>query len=396
MSIRLSCPSCNTSFTLPDLPADGRALCPRCGDRFPIHSYEEAAGAAATPVPPPSIARRNQARRSLMRGVIVLVGLGVLGLAAGLIAYNLRERDGVPSTEPASPPTASVVPAVQLTGLAYLPADDNVVLAIQPGPILTYAASQHLDPRSSLVGAGIPVELLDGLDKAGLSLSQIDHIAGGTSLGDDKVVLRFTLVIVFRHPPDESALLGQLKAREAIGKKRWEIELANLPASLARVSPIIWVFGMDNKDFQGVEHGGYGPGGTQLPPSLTAEIANRIPPTAAVWAAVADERWAEKPAIKLIAQMGKGIKKEWLAALAKGRGATIALSFDHPPRLHLFLRLADDKAAEQVRAYFARHSTETDGARHGGAGELAYYDAPTDPEKVLSDLKQLLADAVKP
>src|SRR6266545_3188806 len=40
MSVRLSCPSCNTGFALDAIPADRRAACPRCGDVFPIRGLD--------------------------------------------------------------------------------------------------------------------------------------------------------------------------------------------------------------------------------------------------------------------------------------------------------------------------------------------------------------------
>src|SRR5207248_4987942 len=44
MSVRLSCPSCNTGFALDALPADRRATCPRCGDVFPVRGGDEETG----------------------------------------------------------------------------------------------------------------------------------------------------------------------------------------------------------------------------------------------------------------------------------------------------------------------------------------------------------------
>src|SRR5256885_1218881 len=44
MSLRVSCPYCNTSFALPGVPQTGRAACPRCADTFAVKPPEDEPG----------------------------------------------------------------------------------------------------------------------------------------------------------------------------------------------------------------------------------------------------------------------------------------------------------------------------------------------------------------
>src|SRR5437868_1184384 len=153
MPVRLSCPSCNTAFTLPELPPDRRATCPRCGDAFAVRTWEDV-GPEATAAEPQPAPAKPAVRRSLTPFVVARLGLGV---------------------------------------------------------------------------------------------EQIDHIAGGTSLGDRDVEFRLTLVVVLRDPladPDE--FLDKIKAQRKVvgGRERFKVQLGQLTATLTVVSPTVLVFGL--------------------------------------------------------------------------------------------------------------------------------------------------------
>ena len=49
----------------------------------------------------------------------------------------------------------------------------------------------------------------------------------------------------------------------------------------------------------------------------------------------------------------------------------------------LFLTVADESTAEGVRSYFAKWAERNGQVSHGGAGELAFLNAPIDPVKTL-------------
>jgi hypothetical protein len=387
--VRLSCPSCNSSFTRAELPADRRAACPRCGDVFPVRTWEEVAPAAPE-APAPQPARRERAAWSVRRAVLVALAMGFVGLVAGLGVYYSRGPRPAPGG-PDPPPSAGATPPAELVGVGYLPADSAVVFVLQPGPMLAYAERTGQDFRDLGARAGLPNAFFDTLEKLDLAPRRIDHVAGGLSVAE----ARFTLVLVLRRPfDDEEAFLRGVKATRGNNPEgRYGVELAGLPLTLARVSPTVWVFGFDaRKDLEAVDRGGYGAGGRQFARGL-AEMIGRVPPNGAAWLATDDQRWDDKPlAAVALRQFGE---KPGRAVLEKGRALVAALSFGDPPRLRLFVKAADEAAAGQVRQYFAGRAASDDKVSHGGAGELAFYDTPVDPAAARATLRRLLADAAR-
>jgi hypothetical protein len=289
----------------------------------------------------------------------------------------------------------NATPPTQLVGLGYLPAECNVVFAVQPGPLLAYATRTNQEPRELLTRVGIPAQVLAALDQLGLTLPQIDHIAGG--VGDKD--LRVAFVLVLKQPlADEDQFLKKLQAKPAAGKKtRYAVDLAKLPLMLARVSPTVWVFGLNEEDFAPVDKGGFGPGGKQFRGSESEgfrQMLGSVPPEAAVWVAADDDRdWTQKPVMNLLPLPPNA--KKGLAALNSFRGGLFALSFGEQPRLRLFVRTADTATAERVRVYFQARAIETESATAGGDGVFALFDAPFDPATGRSTLQRFLSDATK-
>lgn len=395
MSVRLSCPSCNTAFALPALPDDRRATCPRCGDAFPVRTFTEVAEPeAASPADAPHTPPRSRGLSAGWALVVVLL-MGVVGLGVGVWMYQGRPRA---NDEPEQRKPEVVLAPAELSGLGYLPADTNVAFAAQPGPVIAYAARHNRDPRDLLVKAGIPVQLLDAVSNTGLTLAQIDHLAGGTCFGDGVFEMRFALVLVLHRPiADEDTFLDKLKAKPLPGpRERHEAEFANLPVkmTLAKVSPTVWVFGADaKKDMEAADRGGYGAGGKQFPTGLVEMITQRVPPDAAAWAATDDGAWADKPGVKLLVLLLK--KGEWLAPMARGRAVAASLSLGDDPRLRLFVKAADAETGQKLRDYFKEKAATDEKVRHGGGGELAFYDAPVDPADSFATLERFLRDAGK-
>lgn len=398
---RLSCPSCNTSFTLPELPADRRAACPRCGDVFPIRTFTEEAAATPQVSPQSPATRRAFGRWSVARSLAVALTMGLVGLGVGLWVYH--NRGGTPPRdEPEAPrPEAEVLPPTKLRGLGYLPADTNLAFAVQPGAVLQYAVKIGRDPREFILKTGIPAKVLDTVAELGLTLPQIDHLAGGTYIGNGNVELRLTLALVLRRPPaDEDAFLARLKAKKQPGGKvRYDVELGSLPMAVERVAPTIWVFGLalgddPKRNFEAVEKGGYGPGGGHFPAGLREMIATRVPPDSAAWFATNDESWADKPGVRLV--LGELMKrKEWLPTLERGRAAAAALSLGDEPRVRLFVTAADEATGQRLREYFRERAAKDERVRHGGGGGLAFLDAPIDPTEAFATLQRFIGEAKK-
>jgi hypothetical protein len=313
---------------------------------------------------------------------------GLFGFAVWFLADSPR----APNPEPKAPPAITATPPARLVGLGYLPAECNVVFAVQPGPLLEYAARTKQEPRELLAKAGVPEQLLGVLDTIGLP--KIDHIAGGAPIGDI-VDLRVALVLVLKQPlADEEAFRNRLKAKPGTGKHKYDtVQLANAPFMMARVSPTVWVFGFSEGDFSAVEKGGFGPGGTQFRGSDSdglRKMLTSVPVEAAVWVAADDDHdWTQKPLVRLLASQSPEAKKG-LPALGGGRGGLFALTFGDKLRMRLFVRTAETATAKHLRAYFLARTAELESATAGGEGTFALFDAPYDPkivQRFLADLK---------
>lgn len=391
MSIRLSCPSCNTEFVLSALPDSRRASCPRCGDVFPVRTYTEVAGDAVPPTHgEPEHASRTQGEGRRMVGVFAaaLVLIALAGLPPFIVYYT---RTKAKPHEPAATPTLTATPPAKLAALGHLRADCNLVFAVQPGPLLHYAARVKQEPRDVLAQAGLPDVLRGTVEQLGVPLTQIDHLAGGLSLGDGDDTLRLTLVMVLNQPlADEAEFLKRLKAKPVAGKKdRHDVMVGKFPLLLTHAAPTVWVFGLDDKDFDALGRG-HGPGGEQFRDRVKKMIAT-APSDAAVWAAADDERdWTQKPIVKLIGQSAEA--KKWLPAVKDGRGGLLAVSLGEQPRLRLHVRTASDDTGARVRAYFAERAKETESATATGGDASAQFDAPFDANSGKL-LQRFLSDA---
>jgi hypothetical protein len=398
MSVRVSCPYCNAGFALIEVPPTGRADCPRCGERFPVRAGDpSAAGPPAPPAgpgaqysvlsttPPAHAAGRANSVKPAGRTALVAAA-AVLVLAAGLGVYLSRGGSG-PAPEGDPPPDAAAVPPLSLRGLGYLPPGTNVAFAVRPGPVLEYAARTGKDPVDILTKAGVPASTLGSLAKAGVTLQQIDHVAGGVAVPDaGGGELRFAVAVVLRRPPaDEDEFLKALKARRT-GPGRdagYAAEFAGLPLAMARASATDWVFALSDRDAGAA-------GGRELAPGLREAVAEKVPADAAAWVATDSARWADKPAVRLA--VGRFGRPEWLPALGQGRAAVAGLSLGEEPQVRLSVRCADAPTGDRLAAYFRSKATG-EGARAGGDGEWASFDAPFDPSAGFGPFRRMLDEA---
>ncbi|MDY3552247.1 zinc-ribbon domain-containing protein [Gemmata sp. JC717] len=397
MSIRLSCPSCNHGFVLPALPEHRRATCPRCGDVFPIRTYTEVPDEAApadTSAPAKVVdIRPRWPRRLLIAGAAALL-LALVG--ATWVVYDIgrgmRNMDDPPGVARPEPETAT-----ELTALRYLRGNANIVFAIRPEPVIAYAERTKQQPGDVLKRSGLPDGLGGAVEQLGVPLAQVDHLAGGLELGEGDDALRLTLVLVLKQPPaDEDTFLSKLKARPVAGKRdRYEVAVGRFGLLLARVSPTVWAFGLDEKDFTAIETG-------EPRPAAAAQfrgddrsglrgMIRAVPADAAVWVAADDDRdWTQKPALKLFGSAPE--VKKWLTAVKDGRGGALSVRLGEQPQVQLRVRAVDDATAERVRAYFAARAGELPSARSGGEGALAEFDSPFNADTGRL-LQRFLADA---
>ncbi len=358
----LSCPYCNHSFTT---EAEGRVSCPRCG--------ESIAGRSEAVAPPVRVTYDNRLPKQHPFSAVLVV-LAVLVLSGLVIAYLLIPRakpDRVPPD-----PLEFATPPLQLSGLGYLPSNCNLVFAVQPGPLLVYAEKTKQDPVELLTKNRVPASVLGALAQAGITLQQIDHFVGGFLIPDLNEEPRICLVLVLRTPlADEARFLEQLNAKRSESANRFEVKFDNLPMKLSKVSGTTWVFGFTEKDLVGAE----------LSPSCRELIREWVPTDAAMWVAADTARWSEKPILKLL-------KKEWLPILAKGRAATVSLSFADEAKLRVAVRCVDTDASDKLFAYFKGKAT---GERSlaSSAGEWTKLEVVADPKDTFTTVKGFLDDA---
>ena len=305
----------------------------------------------------------------------------IMALIAAFAFWKIRQEQKRSEIPPpvVLPPSTNATPPLELRGLGYLPSNCNLVFAVQPGPLLMYAERTKQDPVELLTKNRVPASMLGSLAAAGITLQQIDHIAGGFYIPDENEEPRICLVLVLHQPlGDEAVFLDQLKGKrdEKAGENRFEVRFDNLPLKMAKASPTIWLFGFTEKDLSG-ESG--------LSPSCRELIGEWVPKDAAAWIAADTARWSEKPLLKLV-------KKEWLPLLAKGRAATVSASFASEAKLRVAVRCVNAETSDKLFAYFKGKATG-ERSLSSAAGDWAKLELTADPQELFATLKGFLDDA---
>ncbi|HEY2910137.1 MAG TPA: hypothetical protein VGI99_07820 [Gemmataceae bacterium] len=362
----LSCPYCNHAFAA---SSASRVVCPRCGETVPGRSAE----AAPAPFDPFStdISAVVKSRLKFAAVAIAVIFVVIAGTVAKYILDERRKQKQLPP----QPVVASLPHApLQLPALNHLPPGTNLVIAIQPGPIVAVAERTNQDPVAILMQAGIPESVLGALVKAGITLQQIDHAAIGIDVPSKDQELRLCIALSFRQPlPDEAAILRQLQAKPSGSPGRFEVQVDKFPLQMARVSKTLWLFGLGEKDLAGAS-------GSPLPADFQEVIGQHIPSDAAIWAAAAPANWNDKPILKLL-------KKDWLALVGSRRAA--ALAFAEAGRLSLALQSETPQDADKLRNYFKSRATGEHSTANG-TGNWATLSIPIEPKAASSALADLV------
>lgn len=348
MAGRVSCPYCNATTELGDVPASGRVSCSRCGEAFPVkHSPAALNGQPAGPYPAPPTAAPPVARAFVPLALIGLL-LGSVVLGGGLYAI-LRTKPTPPSDTgtPATGKPPAVFPPAAVPGLQYLPAETNVAFAVQPGPLLASAERTGTDPQKLLASVGIPDRVTATLAQLGLTLARIDHLAGGAVV-DDKSPLRVVLVLALRSPhPDEAAFLKALTATKPADSAvpgHYRVQVSGVPADMVKAGDrtyVLFLVGVDPKDPAGVAN----PARSGVPVPLKESVA-KLSPASVAWVATASEAWAEKKTVAAVAQILK--QPDIPKRLAPVRAVAAGLSLEPDPRLGVLVRGKDADAVAEL------------------------------------------------
>ncbi len=357
MTVPVSCPYCNASVSLAGVPPTGRALCPRCGEAFPVRpsSGEETPplSVASANGPPHELPRADSPPvQSLRPPVLLGLALGLVVLGVGL--YLVFRNPGGGVTDPAdtgpSKPAATVPPAA-LAGLAYLPPETNIAFAVQPGPVLARAEQTQTDPRAAFAGAGVPDRVLATLDRIGLKPEQIHHVAGGLTLAKDRP-MKAVVALRLREPlADRTAFLKHLKATQttaASGQVRYSVDLGGLAMVMTSPDPRTYLFALDPADLEPPAR--TGPPDAHLPAGLR-ESLGRLSPASFAWAATDADDWVANPGLKVLAALAK--RPDLPARLAGVRALAVSVSLEPEPRLTASIRAADTDAAKMLQERMA-------------------------------------------
>jgi hypothetical protein len=333
-----SCPHCNSVVSV----EAGRVPCPRCGELFDTAAAEQlphdAAESPVAPLPPkPGFLYSRTA-------ILLSFGLAFLIFAVGMAVVRPWEPR-VTQKQEIRPPV--VVSPLGLSGLAYLPPTTNVAAAVQPMPLLAYAAITKTDPRKFLIDAGVPEQVFATLDRAGVPLDQIDHLVVGATFrtGAGQVLPDVTACLKLTRPiADEEKFLTALKAEKNSQQSKVGHTVYNVTSGLlmTKLDGQTYLFGMDADDlaFHDKPHAA---GGGHLPKELREAMTSKVSPASFVWLATDTQDWAAKDVVK-IAALSQTLKDR-IEKLKAVRGAAAGLSLEPDPELRLGVRWADAAGA---------------------------------------------------
>ena len=387
MSVRVSCPFCNTAFDLPTVPPSRRTPCPRCGESVPIKQPTTGENAVKSPLPEMS---RNgeplepylpppQPAPEVARALIPLFGLG-LGLVVLVIGiwffdlFGLNRPEPVP-TVPAPPKAPTTWPPVAVPGLAYLPPQMNVVAAVQPRAVVAYAERTQTDAKQLLAKAGVPARVFATLDQLGLPPERVEAVVLGLAVSNENAIPRGFLVLTLTAPPtDEAAFLKGLKASRFVapsGAARYKVDLGGLPVEMTTASATVYVFATDGKDLEQDWTATKTRGVGHLLTGLRDSFA-KLSPASVVWLATDNADWATMQPIDLASKTLN--RPEILTRLAGVRAGAIGVAFEPDPVVRASVRgdgkLTQPQLREKLRDLLGDRGTVD------GEGEWATGEAP--------------------
>jgi hypothetical protein len=211
----LFCPYCNARVGRTEpLHAGERLNCPRCGESFAYRPPEEGVNgqgeshAAGIPQPPEESLSppRPPNRKTALRILFVMGVMAALALTWALATVDFRRDNDYKNKRhdvivPPGQAGGSTAPA-ELAGLGYLPADVNVLAALQVREALRLPEGKAF---LNQLRKGPFAFVLNAVEKSsGLSWEEIDHVVVGAHLSDK--LPRVTLVVHTAQPYKADAI----------------------------------------------------------------------------------------------------------------------------------------------------------------------------------------------
>jgi hypothetical protein len=371
-----TCPYCNAQLPA---GAEGRVLCPRCGETVsltrrpstiqerpdspwappPISFVTEAPTAATSHAANPK--RANRIVAGIVLGVMTL--MATTGLIYALVTVHVRrehDRELPPKMRKAfdifrkkeTQPSEPVAPAL-LAGLGYLPPGTNVVAGVHVEELLARPAGKELRGQGITIG-GVALRLDSVKERIGLSANEIDHLLLGVQMREDKD-LEWTppayLVVRTRKPYDGDSVKKALRASRPHdlpapeGGKRsvYSAKIQDVPLLLWLADEQTFVLGLFTK----MEDVPLTPqeGASQLPSELRQVLDQRLRAGVPVWLAGHSANWEQTLLPKLLSRW-KTVPV--LSRFRDVRTFDIALEQGKPVRLIGSFRCADEASARRI------------------------------------------------
>lgn len=176
MPLTVSCPYCNSRVSAPpELPSNGRMICPRCDESISLDGAIE----VATSTPPSNGKPTRLTNRAIAAVILaVMVGVGAFALAFAIKTQPFRRaQDSKAEVPPESDPVAASRPPHEWPGLGYLPTDCQAIAGIR-----MIDAAESPVGRALLSALGLSAEAVSQIRVLGLSPREIDHFVIGANL----------------------------------------------------------------------------------------------------------------------------------------------------------------------------------------------------------------------
>ena len=358
-----TCPFCNAA-----VPTPSPISCPRCEERLP-------GGTANTPV---IRANSSGSPRWFRVGFPLSCIASVFILVAGLYLVNQsKSKETAPATKPILSETGpATVPPLNLEAIAYLPANVQIVAALQTAPLEEFAKRTGTNGQQLLLDVGLPASIFESLARAGVPFESIDHLACGLTLSSDNVIPTVAIVVALKTPPRDPSHLAKRFEKEKL--------LNVLPISAMVVNERFLLAGSELKIF---EMKTKPTAGEQLSASLRETIGKQVSPASVAWLATESQSWHELPSIKAAIQFGG--RPDLAGILAKGRAASLSLSLEPELTVGLAVKCENEETAKSLQNHIG-----IKGAGQpwliGGTEGWATLDAAVPPKEIAKLLGILL------